>query len=348
MHILVISNYYGLINGASICTWELIKRWSSQVERIDVVCSQKWYYPEGLSESNNVFVHPLTSFTPIQIRAKCKALVAKDTVIYGADDYGVFGKFKGVPYVLTYHGNWPQALKISTAFFMKGLFHISIYVFNFLLADAVVCPNYFHISWISQFTSIDKVRMIRNGIGLNSLNSSTFIAHPAIISVGNMDERKGKLLSDIIDALLEASERFQWHLYIAGKISYKPLIKLVDNKRVFSLGFISNVADYVKEADVFILASYMDLVSLAVTEAMALSKPVICFDVGALHEVVSSETGDIVPPFDVKRFAQSTLELLGDEEKRHEKGRKAKEAVKDFDWDKSASEYLNLFRELLS
>ena len=348
MNILIVSKYYGLINGASICTWELIKKWSSQVERIDVVCSQKWYYPEGLSESNNVFVHPLTSFTPIQIRAKCKALVTKDTVIYGADDYGVFGKFRGVPYVLTYHGNWPQALKISPAFFMKGLFHISMYVLNFLLADAVVVINYFYISWICQFISQTKVTMIRNGIYLQFSNTCPSLNHPAIITVGRMDERKGKLLVDVINVLTELAGKFPWHLYVIGSISYQPLINLVDDHHVFDIGSVSNVADYVKEADVFILASYMENLSLAVTEAMALSKPVICFDVGALHEVVSSETGDLVPPFDVKRFAQSTLELLGDEAKRHEKGRKAKEAVKDFDWDKSALEYLNLFRELLN
>jgi glycosyltransferase involved in cell wall biosynthesis len=337
-----------MINGASICTWELIERWSSQVERIDVVCSQKWYKPEVNHQKDNIFLHPLPSFDPLQIRAKCKALVTQKTVIYGADDYAIFGRIKGVPYVLTYHGNWPQALSISPTYFIKGMFHVSMYVLNFRLADTVVCPNYFHIPWISQFTSSSKVRMIRNGIGLKSLNISPLLAHPAIITVGNMDERKGKLLVDVINQLSQLSEGLQWHLYIAGKMYYEPLNELVDNKQIFSLGFVSNVADYVKESDVFILASYMDLISLAVTEAMALSKPVICFDVGALHEVISSETGYLVPPFDVKKFAQSTLELLGDEEKRHEKGRKAKEAVKDFDWDKSASEYLNLFRELLS
>lgn len=345
MNILIISQHYGLINGGSICTCELIAKWSSMVERIDVVCSQKWYRPEGLSQAKNVFVHPVSNFTPLQVRAKCKSLVTDSTVLYGADDYGIFGKMKKVPYVLTYHGNWPQALRVSPAYFIKGIFHIFLYILNFYFADLVISINYFYIPWISQFNS--KVKMIRNGINLKSSNIQLSLSHPCLITVGRMDERKGKLLVDIIKTLSNLAEKLPWHLYILGSIAYEPLNSLVDNQRVFSIGFVPNVADYVKEAEVFLLASSMENLSLAVTEAMALSKPVVCFDVGALGEVVSEETGALIPRFDVQKFAQATLELLHDQEKRKLKGEKAKEVVKDFDWNKSALQYLELFQELL-
>jgi glycosyltransferase involved in cell wall biosynthesis len=345
MNLLIISQYYGLINGASICTYELIVRWSSLVDRIDVVCSQKHYKPENILQFNNVYLHTLSNFTPFKVRAKCQSLISENTVIYGADDYGIYGIIKGIPYVLTYHGNWPQALGISPKYFINGIFHTLMYILNFKFADAIVCPNYFHIPWISRFTS--KAIMIRNGIRLESSNIHPSLNCPSIITVGRMDERKGKLLVDIIHELVYLSDQIPWYLYVVGPILYEPLKKLVDNNRILNIDFVPNVADYVREADIFVLASYMDLVSLAVTEAMALSKPVICFDVGALHEVVSNETGYLIPPFDQKNFAESILFLLQDKEQRYAKGKKAKEAVQDFDWDISASQYLGLFQKLL-
>ncbi len=347
MNLLIISQYYGLINGASICTYELIARWSSVVERIDVVCSEKYYKPEKILQFSNVFLHPLSNFTPLQVRSKCKSLITENSVIYGADDYGIYGRITGVPYVLTYHGNWPQALGISPKYFIRGIFHTLMYILNFKFADLVVCPNYFHLPWISQYTS--KISMIRNGIRLETSNIDISLNRPSIMTVGRIDERKGKLLVDIINQLVYLSDdQVTWHLYIVGDILYEPLKKLVDNQRVFNVGFVSNVADYVIESDIFILASYMDLVSLAVTEAMALSKPVICFDVGALHEVVSDDTGYLIPTFDKRKFAESILALIKDKEQRSAKGIKAKEVVKDFNWETSASQYLEKFQALLN
>jgi glycosyltransferase involved in cell wall biosynthesis len=345
MNILVVSKYYGLINGASKCTYELIAQWHSKVERIDVVCAKKWYRPEKLLKSNNIFFHPLDNFLPIQVRQKCKSLVNKNTIIYSGDDYGIYASIKAVPYVLTYHGNWPQALKVSPLYFIKGMFHIPMYILNFKFADQVVCPNPFPLSWICKFTS--RVTMIRYGISLVSHNVKPQLHHPCLVTVGRMDDRKGKLLVDVINALSNIAGQPLWHLYIVGPILYEPLNRLIDNQRVFSLGYVSNVADYVKEADVFVLASASDLEPLALTEAMALGKPVVCFDVGGIKQVASHQTGALVPISDVKAFAQSALTLLYDEEQRNVKGKRAKEAVQEFDWEKSALLYLELFQELL-
>lgn len=348
MDILIISKYYGLINGASICTWELIKRWKDWANKVDVICAEKYYDSTIDSQGDNVFVHPLPNFNPAQIRAKCQEVSGNNTVIYGADDYAVFGKIKRLPFVITYHGNWPQALRVSPSYFLKGILHIPMYILNFIWADIIICPNYFHIPWVARFTDKSKTRMIRNGVRLSSLDIEPSISRPAILTVGNMDARKGKLLVEIIKILGELSNDngIEWHLYIAGSLDYQPLKKLIDDRRIISLGFIANVADYVKEAEVFILASYMDLVSLAVTEAMALAKPVVCFDVGALSEVVSAETGALIPSFDVRKFALAILDLLSDDALRFQKGIQAQKAIQDFDWDKSAWEYFKIFQEI--
>jgi phosphatidyl-myo-inositol alpha-mannosyltransferase len=72
---------------------------------------------------------------------------------------------------------------------------------------------------------------------------------------------------------------------------------------------------------------------MTITRAFACATPVVASDIPGYREVVTEETGALVPPGDPKSLAQSIAALLSDEPTRIERGRAARErAVSEYAW----------------
>ena len=96
-------------------------------------------------------------------------------------------------------------------------------------------------------------------------------------------------------------------------------------ERVHFLGFRRDVARVVCAMDVFVLPSLKEGLSIAVMEAMALEKPVVCTRIAGLPEVVrDGETGILVPPGDVGALQNALERLFGDAELRRALGKNAR------------------------
>jgi glycosyltransferase involved in cell wall biosynthesis len=80
---------------------------------------------------------------------------------------------------------------------------------------------------------------------------------------------------------------------------------------VHLLGHRDDVPDIVAASDVACLTSSAETVPMALLEAMALGRPVVASDVGAVRHVVDG-SGIVAPPRDVEAFAQALLLLAGD------------------------------------
>lgn len=63
-------------------------------------------------------------------------------------------------------------------------------------------------------------------------------------------------------------------------------------------------------ADVFVLPSVFEAAGVVLLEAMACGTPVVASRVGGIPGVVSSECGRLVPPTDVKGFAEAMAEVI--------------------------------------
>jgi glycosyltransferase involved in cell wall biosynthesis len=88
------------------------------------------------------------------------------------------------------------------------------------------------------------------------------------------------------------------------------------------------VSDLAQAFDVFWLTSKAEGIPTVVVEAMALELPVVATDVGGVPEaVVDGRTGVLVPPADYRLFAQRTLELMHDPERRRKLGEVGREVV---------------------
>lgn len=120
--------------------------------------------------------------------------------------------------------------------------------------------------------------------------------------------------------------------------------------RVVFLGDQEYVADLLPAADVFLLPSGHESFGLAALEAMACGVPVVGSRIGGLPEViVDGETGFLCDPDDVACMRQLVRDLLTDEIRRRDMGRRARErAQRHFERDRIVERYIDAYRRLIA
>jgi glycosyltransferase involved in cell wall biosynthesis len=107
------------------------------------------------------------------------------------------------------------------------------------------------------------------------------------------------------------------------------------------------VPKWLAAADVFVLASYYEGLSLAVMEAMASGLPVVVSRVSGTAELVpTADDGRIVEPGDAVGLADAIEELSADGALRRAIGRRAHDRAQEFSWDNCFARTSALLREV--
>jgi N-acetyl-alpha-D-glucosaminyl L-malate synthase BshA len=119
--------------------------------------------------------------------------------------------------------------------------------------------------------------------------------------------------------------------------------------RVRFLGTQESVEEIVGMADVFLLPSELESFGLSALEAMACGVPVVGSDSGGLPEVVQhTETGFLLPVGDVEGMAARTLEILKNDERRHQMGMAGRRRAESlFGADRVVSQYERNYEKVL-
>jgi glycosyltransferase involved in cell wall biosynthesis len=95
--------------------------------------------------------------------------------------------------------------------------------------------------------------------------------------------------------------------------------------RATFIGYVANPHDYVAAADVFVHASHHEAFSLAIVEAAMLARPIIATNVGGASEIITEDTGVLIPPQDAGAITSALDDLLANPDKRHVLGQGAKQ-----------------------
>ena len=95
-------------------------------------------------------------------------------------------------------------------------------------------------------------------------------------------------------------------------------------------------------ADLYISLSYEESQGLTLVEALACGTQVICYGATALPEIVTEETGIVVPAGDIQSAAEACRTLL--KEPKSPEACRARAAA--FDRDTQFQEYVRLYEEL--
>ena len=115
--------------------------------------------------------------------------------------------------------------------------------------------------------------------------------------------------------------------------------------RVHFLGLRADVPALLAAADVIVLSSRHEGMSLSVLEGMASGKPMIASDVEGMRELVK-DAGLLFPPGDAETLAALIRDICENPEKAREIGQRCKVKVRQYDIAETARRYKNLYLEV--
>ena len=118
--------------------------------------------------------------------------------------------------------------------------------------------------------------------------------------------------------------------------------------RVRLLGFVEDISEILRLADVFLIPSLWEGFGMAAVEAMNASLPVVASDVPGLRDVVehTPPCALLVNPDSPESIASALRDLLSSSERRQQLGRNAFVASMRFSEERMIEGYLELYREM--
>lgn len=117
-------------------------------------------------------------------------------------------------------------------------------------------------------------------------------------------------------------------LVLAGSGSEENALRQMAGPGVQFRGAVENVAPLLQAADVFVLPSASEGLSVALLEAMSAGLAAVATGVGGNLDVIESmENGWLVPPDDPATWRHAIVSLFGDPARRQELGQRGRETV---------------------
>lgn len=224
------------------------------------------------------------------------------------------------------------------------------------LADRVVAVSEsVAATMASQGVAKRKIRVVLNGTlesrripSLAEIEPAT-LCHPAIVTVGGMNHRKG------IEELIKAFEMIERdaHLYLVGdgpdrKQFEQQAHRSKRRDHIHFEGYQALPQAYMQSADVFALASRRESFGLVLIEARQAGCAIVATNVDGVSEALDGgRAGQLVPPADVNALGRALDDMLSDEEARRRWAREAKEGIAKFRVNRMALETRAVYEELL-
>jgi glycosyltransferase involved in cell wall biosynthesis len=196
-----------------------------------------------------------------------------------------------------------------------------------------------------------RLRVIGNGVDVDRFSPDGPVAPrrgaPLVVCVGRFDYAKGQ---DRAIAVLAALRSPGARLRLVGDGPARAALAAAAGRlgvadRLELAGTIDDVAPHLRAADVVILPSRWEALSIGMLEAMACGAPVVGFPVGGATQLDAA--GRLVPDGDVAAMAAAVDALLADPAARRELGTAARQLVLDrFRADRRRDDVLEVWEEL--
>ena len=194
----------------------------------------------------------------------------------------------------------------------------------------------------------------RNALAATSLSLRTPPGAPVAVYTGRLHSAKG--LVDLVTAWEPIATRWpEARLWLVGEGPLQEELEAEIEARSLSnhvvlAGVFDNVDELLAAADLFVLPSWEEGMSLALLEAMAAGLPVVATDIPGNRDLVTDgATGLMVPIRDPARLSQAIERLLNAPDLRVRLGTAAREvAVSRFSLARMADQHLELFARIVA
>lgn len=267
-----------------------------------------------------------------------------------------------VPSVITMHGgdvyvNPEQGYDFPTRWYVRPILRWTLRQAGALTAITEDCRQHA----LRAGAPPERIRLVFNGTDLRRFSPGDngdrrdprFGPH-MIFACRQLFPRKG------IRFLLEAGAQLKPHfpdlkIVVAGDGFERPeLVRLAIELGIASdvtfLGWVPNteLPRYYRAAAVSVIPSLEEGFGIPAAEAMGCEVPVVASDAGGLPEVVEDGvTGLVVPRGDASALAGAIASLLADPQLQRRMGQAGRErALRLFDWDRTAQQFEELYREI--
>lgn len=173
-----------------------------------------------------------------------------------------------------------------------------------------------------------------------------------VLFVGTITPRKG--VTDLVKAAAAVpNEDVQFVL--VGETGFEPdyaeevreiISEESNDSRVTLTGFISEerLHAFFDLADLFVLPSYEEGSSIAVTEAISAGLPVVGSDIhGIKQQVDHGVHGLLAPPGDIEALTENLSQLIGDEAKRASMRTTIEERAEELSWEQITSRVIDVY-----
>ena len=192
--------------------------------------------------------------------------------------------------------------------------------------------------------------VIPNGVALPERAEPDGREH-RIVFVGRHEPRKG--LQVLLRAWPEIRRQTGARLRVLGADPLQVRLLLtrlrVSDDGIDALGYVSEEerTRELIEAKAFVAPSVGgESFGMVLTEAFACAVPVVASDIPGYRDVMTPETGVLVPPDDPRSLAEATVGLLGDEPRRQRLAVGARRRARAYSWDDIARRLLAIYEPL--
>lgn len=273
-----------------------------------------------------------------------------------------YAKKKNIPFIVTYHGDWDA--NYGNYIRRMGVSLMNKWV-NKILSNSkyIISPSSSYIEsseYLNKYS--DKTFVIPNGINLEEfeINYSKDecrkklnlpIDKNIILFFGYLSPLKNPDM--LLKAFKEVKNNVKNSLLIfAGDGAMMNKLKQLasDLNLENSVKFVGFVGKdlrpyYYKSADLFCLPSDNECNPISILEAIASNLPVVASAVGGVPDIIENGyNGYLVPSNDLKQLSDTLTYLLENEDIREEIGKKGKNIIKEYSWEKVAIETEKLYK----
>lgn len=205
---------------------------------------------------------------------------------------------------------------------------------------------------VRDWPELDNVLMIPDPLPIE-VNTPCRSDRKRVISVGRYSNEKGYDLLLRIWSIVE-KECPDWQLDVYGMGDPTPYIKIIDDlsidqRRCHLKSSLVNVESEYHKSSIFVHPSRSEGFGLVIVEAMACSLPVVSFDCenGPRSIISDGVDGFLVPPFNIRFFADRIIMLINDENLRKQMGEKGWAKSQQYGIEKIAMQWKMLFDDMM-